>query len=74
MQVQVCNKERKATMDTTLPSTITLMKEKTVSYLRCHSRGFEKVIWPIACIAILVVSILLFAVGCGTQNWIQVYR
>ena len=55
-----------------LPSAISVMKEKTVSYLRCHSRGFEKVIWPIVCLAVLVVSIILLAVGCGTQNWIQV--
>lgn len=55
-----------------LPSTVTVMKEKTVSYLKCHSRGFEKVIWPIICIAILVISILLLGVGTGTPNWVQV--
>ena len=62
----------KSAMDTALPSTVTLVKEKVVSRLRCRAGGFEKVIWPIVCLAILVFSILLFAVGCGTQNWIQV--
>lgn len=55
-----------------LPSVVTLMRERTVSYMKCHSRGFEKVIWPIVCIAALVCSILLLAVACGTQNWVQV--
>ena len=60
-------------MDTrALPSTVTLVKEKTVYYLKCHSRGFEKVTWPIVCLAALVIAIVLIAVACGTQSWIQV--
>lgn len=51
---------------------VSMMREKTVTYLRCHSRGFEKVVWPIACIGLLVMSIVLLAVACGTQNWMQV--
>ena len=60
-------------MDTrALPSMVSLMKEKTVTYVKCHSRGFEKVVWPIVCMVLLVLSILLLAVACGTQNWIEV--
>lgn len=51
---------------------VSLMKEKTVTYVKCHSRGFEKVVWPIVCMVLLVLSILLLAVACGTQNWIEV--
>ena len=51
---------------------MSVLKEKTVTYLRCHSRGFEKVIWPIACMVTLVLSIILLAVALGTQNWTQV--
>lgn len=53
-------------------SVVSVMKEKTVSYMKCHSRGFEKIIWPIACIATLLISMILLAVACGTQNWVQV--
>lgn len=60
-------------MDNTV-SVVSLVKERTVSYLKCHTRGFEKVIWPIICICFLVLSILLLAVACGTQNWVQVYN
>lgn len=53
-------------------SMVSMMKDKTVTYLKCHSRGFEKVIWPIACVALLVMSVVLLAVANGTQNWMQV--
>lgn len=56
----------------TIPSAVSVMREKTVSYFKCHTRGFEKVIWPIFCIAALLVSVVLLAVACGTQNWFQV--
>ena len=59
-------------MEAAMPSMVSLMKEKTIPYLKCHSRGFEKVIWPIACIALLVISIVLLAVACGTPHWLQV--
>ena len=55
-----------------LPSMVSLMREKTVTYLKCHSRGFEKVTWPIACIGLLIMSIVLLATACGTQNWMEV--
>ncbi len=57
---------------TALPSVISIVAEKTVVALRCHTRGFEKVFWPILGIVLSVSALVCFAVAAGTPMWVQV--
>ena len=57
---------------TALPSVVSVAAEKTVIALRCHTRGFEKVFWPIMSIILTSLALVCFAVAAGTPMWVQV--
>jgi len=57
---------------TALPSVVSVVAEKTVVAMRCHTRGFEKVFWPIVCIILTSIALICFAVAAGTPTWVQV--
>ena len=57
---------------TALPSVVSIVAEKTVVALRCHTRGFEKVLWPILAIILTAGALICFAVAAGTPMWVQV--
>ncbi len=51
---------------------VSIMADKTVVALRCHTRGFEKVLWPILAIILTAGALICFAVAAGTPMWVQV--
>ena len=57
---------------TALPSIVSLAAEKTVVAMRCNTRGFEKVIYPILGIMAMTTALILLAVAAGTPMWVQV--
>ncbi|XP_064388808.1 uncharacterized protein LOC135336864 [Halichondria panicea] len=57
---------------TALPSVVSIVAEKTVVALRCHTRGFEKVLWPILAIILTAGALICFAVAAGTPMWVQI--
>ena len=59
---------------TALPSVISVMAEKTVIAMKCHTRGFEKVIWPVIAIILTSLSLVCLAVAAGTSVWIEVSK
>lgn len=58
---------------TALPSVVSVYAEKTAVQMRCYSRGFEKVTWPIVAIVIDVIAVVSLAVAAGTPNWVEVF-
>jgi hypothetical protein len=58
---------------TALPSVVSVYAEKTAVQMRCYSRGFEKVTWPIVAIVIDVIAVVSLAVAAGTPMWVEVY-
>ena len=57
---------------TALPSVVSVYAEKTAVQMRCYSRGFEKVTWPIVAIVIDAVALVCLAVAAGTPMWVEV--
>lgn len=57
---------------TALPSIVSVAAEKTVVALRCNTRGFEKVAYPILAIMAMTTALVLLAVAAGTPMWVQV--
>ena len=59
---------------TALPSVVSIVAEKTVVALRCHTRGFEKIFWPVLSIILTVGALVCYAVAAGTPMWVQVSK
>ena len=57
---------------TALPSVVSVYAEKTAVQMRCYSRGFEKVTWPIVAIVIDALALVCLAVAAGTPMWVEV--
>ena len=57
---------------TALPSVVSVMAEKSVVAMRCHTRGFEKVLWPIVSIVLTSLAFVCYVVAAGTPMWVQV--
>ena len=57
---------------TALPSVVSVYAEKTAVQMRCYSRGFEKVTWPIVAIVVDAVALVCLAVAAGTPMWVEV--
>ena len=59
---------------TALPSVVSVYAEKTAVQMRCYSRGFEKVTWPVVAIVVDVLALVCLAVAAGTPMWVEVWR
>ena len=57
---------------TAVTSFVSVAAEKTVVALRCNTRGFEKVTYPVLGIIAMASALALFAVAAGTPVWVQV--
>ena len=57
---------------TALPSVVSIYAEKTAVQMRCYSRGFEKITWPIVAIMIDALALVSLAVAAGTPMWVEV--
>ena len=57
---------------TAVASVISVVKDKTVIALRCHTRGCERVTYPILVIAIMCVGITFLAVAAILPAWVEV--
>ena len=59
---------------TALPSVVSVYAEKTAVQMRCYSRGFEKIAWPIVAMVIDAIAVVCLAVAAGTPNWVEVHN
>lgn len=57
---------------TALPSVVSVFAEKTAVEMRCYSRGFEKIAWPIVAIVIDILALVCLVVAAGTPMWVEV--
>lgn len=57
---------------TAVTSFVSVAAEKTVIAMRCNTRGFEKVTFPVLAIIAMAGALALLAVAAGTPVWVQV--
>ena len=57
---------------TALPSVVSIYAEKTAVQMRCYSRGFEKITWPIVAMVIDALALVSLAVAAGMPMWVEV--
>lgn len=57
---------------TAVTSFVSVAAEKTVIAMRCNTRGFEKVTFPVLAIIAMAGTLALLAVAAGTPVWVQV--